>query len=330
MKRLIILLCILSLPHLAITADKYLGQDPPGLQEKIFLPGLISSGLYERDIAVNKEGTEIYYTIMARGLSLIMVTRLIEGRWTEPEVAPFSSNLDYQYAEPALSPDGNKIYFLCTAPPKGEEPKPGWGHQHIWVSDRPKNNQWSKPYEIGPSVNSNDSQFFPSFTSDNTLYYTFSPASDPMRSIIYRSRFIDGSFQKPEPLPSPVNCEGNIYNAVISPDESFLIACVQGRSINKSPETAEYFVYFRSKDDTWSEPVNLSKAIDKEGTSAISVSLSPDGKYIFFASDREKLISRLKGRSLTLSDLNEAFNSHGNGYSDIYWVSSDILKDLAH
>ncbi len=329
MKKLALLLCIISLLQSAISADKYLGQDPPGKQEKIFLPGLISSGLYERDIALNKEGTEIYYTIMARGLSIIMVTRLIDGKWSEPEIASFSSNLDYKYAEPALSPDGDKIYFLSTAPRQGEEPKPGWGHQHIWVADRLENGKWSKPYELGPPVTSEDSQYFPSLTSGKTLYYTFSPSSDPMKPMIYRSRFINGSYHQPEPLPPPVNSDGAIYNAVIAPDEIFLIACVQGRKINKDPEVPEYFVYFRSKDDTWSEPVNLSKAIDKEGTSAISASLSPDGKYIFFASNRENLISRLKGTSLTLSDLNEAFNSHGNGYSDIYWVSSDILKDLA-
>jgi hypothetical protein len=327
-KTLFLLLLSTSLLFSAENMNLYLGQDVPGMKEKIFFPGLISAGLYERDIAINNERTEIYYSLMVRGLSVIMVTRLVDGNWTEPEAASFASNIKYKFAEPALSPDGKKIYFLSTAPRKGEEPKPGWGHQHIWIADRLMSGDWSEPYEIGVPVTSDDSQYYPSFTKEGTLYYTYSLKSDPLKPKIFRSKCIKGVFQEPEELPAPVNGSGAIYNAAISPDESYLLACVQGRDFNKNPKAPEYFVFFRNEDDTWSDPVNLSEIFDKEGTGAISISISPDGKYIFFASDRGDFLSKLEGKPLKSSTISGAFNSNGNGYSDIYWISADVLKDL--
>ncbi|MBN2135659.1 MAG: PD40 domain-containing protein [Acidobacteria bacterium] len=327
-KMLFLVFLIMSSLIFAEDKSNYLGQEPPGTKEKVFFPGVISAGLYERDIAINNEGTEIYYSLMVRGISVIMVTRLVDGNWTESEAASFSANLSYKFAEPAFSPDGKKIYFLSTAPRKGEEPKPGWGHQHIWIADRLENGGWSEPYEIGAPVTSDDGQFFPSFTKTGTLYYTYSPSSDPLKPKLYRSKYINGAFQEPEELPAPVNGSGSIYNAAISPDESYLLACVQGRDFNKDPKIPEYFVFFRNDDDTWSEPVNLSNIIDKEGSGAISISVSSDGKYIFFSSDRGDFASKLEGKRLTSSTITAVFNSYGNGYSDIYWISTDILKNL--
>ena len=70
----------------------YLGQEPPGDTPRLFAPGVVSTGLLDRDIAMLPDGSEIYFGAAAPGyaVSSILVTRrLPDGRWTTPEVASF-------------------------------------------------------------------------------------------------------------------------------------------------------------------------------------------------------------------------------------------------
>ena len=69
----------------------YLGQEPPGAEAAVFAPGIVSTGMYERDIAISADGSEIYWGVVlgSYGHSLIMQVRMGEdGRWGEPSVAP--------------------------------------------------------------------------------------------------------------------------------------------------------------------------------------------------------------------------------------------------
>ena len=113
----------------------YLGQAPPGLEPEIFAPGIVSTGLATRDIAMTPDGGELYFAVTLGGRTMIMVTRQQGGVWTEPAVAPFSGR--YLDIEPAISPDGQRFFFLSTRDRRpGQEEKSGWVYQDIWVMDR--------------------------------------------------------------------------------------------------------------------------------------------------------------------------------------------------
>jgi Tol biopolymer transport system component len=87
-------------------------------------------------------------------------------------------------------------------------------------------------------------------------------------------------------------------------------------------------VVFRSDDDTWSEPVNLGDAINRSEGREWSASLSPDGKYLFFMSSRttETTESPLTGKSI--AELLAASTQPGQGSSDIWWVSAEVVEQL--
>lgn len=310
----------------SIQKGPYLGQADPGESPRIFAPGFISTGLYERDITMNQNGTEIFYGIGFGKFVTIMVTRLLNGCWTEPEVASFASDLKYFYFEPCLSHDGNKILFLCTRPPEGKEPKPGWGHQNIWASDRKENGEWSEPYDLGPPINSTQAEYFPSLTKDGTLYFTRQTSDSG--SSIYCSRWVDGQFKEPEKLPDTVNSKGNLYNACIAGDESFLVSCVAENDDGSPPGTAGYYVFFRSSDDSWSEGIKLGESINPPGVNASSPYLSPDGKYFFFSSVRTGINDLTDLKPLKQSRILEYHNSPQNGHSDIYWIDVKVIHNL--
>ena len=56
-----ILLASLIPTLLGAQTGPYLGQTPPGTTPKLFAPGVVSTGLYERDFAVAPEGREFFY-----------------------------------------------------------------------------------------------------------------------------------------------------------------------------------------------------------------------------------------------------------------------------
>ena len=305
----------------------YLGQKQPGAAPELFAPGFVCTGMSERDVAIAPDGREIYFGVMSASAASIMVTRLENGRWTEPAVAPFAADSRYLHFEPCLSADGKRMLFLTTRPTAGEETKSGWANQNIFAADRVEDGTWGEPYDLGAPVNTTGTEFFPSLTRDGTLYYSCgAPRSGHLK--IVRSRFVDGRYQVPDTLPEAVNGKGVPYNAFIAPDESYLIACVEGRADGAEPGWPQYFIFFRDAQDRWSEGVCLGKDVSPVGGNAGSAYVSPDGKYLFFGSTKPREIETTPGNPVSLRTLREANSRPRNGNSDIYWMEASFLDRL--
>jgi hypothetical protein len=309
-----------------LTGD-YLGENSPGDTPQLFAAGVVSTGMYERDFAITGDGKEIYYGLAWGSVVTIMTIHQGKDRWSEPEVASFARDFNYFHFEPSITQDGKRIFFLCTRPREGQEPKPGWTHQNIWAADRNVDGTWGEPYDLGPPVNSEDNEYFPSVTGDRTLYFTHSKKADN-KPVLFRSRFIDGKYTEPEKLPDEVNETGDCYNACIAPDESYLIACVNAREDSVTPGMANYYVFFRSEEDVWSEGINLGEKINPKGLGALSPAVSPDGKYFFFALTKSDSLDFKQGEKVTLSQIQKIYASPQNGSSDIYWVGTEVIEAL--
>ncbi|MBK6824855.1 MAG: PD40 domain-containing protein [Saprospiraceae bacterium] len=81
-----------------------------------FLPEIVSQFPNVRDAAIFVSGDEIYFTVQSYlgELSAIVVSKFQDGKYSYPEVAPFSGK--YHDLEPFLSPDGLRLYFHPTVP----------------------------------------------------------------------------------------------------------------------------------------------------------------------------------------------------------------------
>ena len=114
----------------------YLGQDPPGGSPQLFAPGVVSTGMFTRDIAINREGTEIYFCVAVGNYAVttILSTRLRDGMWSSPEVMPHMDRPGSMNLEPCLSPDGQSLFFFSDRPDSaaGETV----GEEDIWVMRR--------------------------------------------------------------------------------------------------------------------------------------------------------------------------------------------------
>lgn len=304
-----------------LTGD-YLGQELPGLTPKLFAPGIVSTGLSERDMAITPDGNEIYYSGVVganHNFSAILVVKRVEGRWSKPEVAPFSGH--FMDLEPAISPDGQRFFFLSNRPLPGAEES--LGGEDIWVMERTAEG-WGAPSNLGPPVNSEAPEFFPSVTRDGTLYFT--RRGEGRSEMIFRSRWVDGAYSEPEELGSEVNSGQTQFNAFIAPDESYLVVCVWGR--DDSLGGVDYYVVFRSPDDVWSAPINLGEGISMVEGAEWSPYVSPDGRYFFFMSSRATIQEGHSPERLDYEDMQRLHALPMNGNSDIWWVDAEVIARL--
>jgi ketosteroid isomerase-like protein len=313
-------------PSFAARSGAYLGEKPPGDTPALFAPRLVSGGLDERDVAISDDGGEIYFGVMTGQRATILVTRQVDGHWTEPVVASFAADPAFMAFEPSLSADGKRVLFLSTRPTAGEEKRPGWANQNLFAADRLPDGSWGEPYDLGAPVNTKDAEFYPSLTRDGTLYFTRGKPRGPY--VIVRSRQMDGRFQEPDTLPAAVNGKGTPYNAFVARDESYLVACVDGRTDGAEPGRPQYFVFFRDPDDRWSEGVCLGPTVSPGGGGSGSTSVSPDGRCFFFASVKQDEPAAAPEGPVTLRSLRTAATRPRNGNLDIYWLDAAFLERL--
>lgn len=298
----------------------YLGQKPPGELPVPFAPGIITTGMYTRDVTLTPDGTELYFCVSAYGFNLIFYTKQIDGIWSEPAPAPFIKDFQYMYYEPHVTPNGRRLLFLSNRPSIDREEE----NEDIWAVDR-IGEEWGEPYNLGSPVNSEHSEFYPSTTRDGTIYFTRQLKGKPAGHI-YRSRFVDGRYSEPEKLGPQVNCGANQYNAFIDPDERYIIVPVLGRT--DSYGSTDYYVVFRDENDRWSDPINMGGNVNTRSGREYSAYVSPDGKYFFFMSSRTIPVYEGPKFLLSFTELSSAYAQPQNGNADIFWMDAGIIARL--
>ena len=225
-----------------------------------------------------------------------MVTRQIDGRWTTPERARFSRH--ESDVDPAISPDGKRVFFSTRRPRPGEIETRESGFD-IWFADRLARD-WGEEQFLGLAVNSGDSQVYPTATRDGTLYFQAVREGGYGKADIYRSQLVAGEYQTPENLGPVINSENYEGDVFIDPDERYLIVSIYGREDGFGE--GDLYVSFRDSDGSWSPLENMGSAVNSDKRDFCPM-VTPDGRYFFFSSNRF-------------------------GAGDILWVDAGIIGKL--
>ncbi|WP_298238834.1 hypothetical protein [uncultured Algibacter sp.] len=137
--------------------------------------------------------------------------------WTNFKVLPFCKP-KYSYAHPALSPDGKTLYFTANIRGGKETTK---GGSDIFKVTILGNNTYSEPKNLGSKVNSYSREMFPFISSDNTLYLASNRPNGFGGFDIYRSTMNeDGTFNKSEKLPKPINSNKDDFSLIMDTSSS--------------------------------------------------------------------------------------------------------------
>jgi hypothetical protein len=289
-------------------------------EPKVFQPGVISTGDYEVCPQFSTDGRTFYFVKSTPDMNFwtIVFSQLNGGEWSEPQVAPFSGK--YSDADEFITVDGRRMFFISRRPVSAQISPNAAGKLDIWMMDRTANG-WSEPRNLGRPVNSEGSEYFPTLTRDGTLYFGSARSGGKGGVDLYRSRFLNGSYQEPENLGDAINTTFDEFEPFIAPDESFLIFMAGGR-----PDGLGGFDLFISYNDhgRWSKAKNLGAPFNSTADE-LSPRISFDGKYFYWASSRS-VIDKPKSQAWTRSTLLSAYHSPGNGLGDIYYVEAGALK----
>jgi Tol biopolymer transport system component len=271
----------------------YLGQKPPGTTPEIFAPGIVSTTAHEFSCCFMPDGKEFFFA--RRDLKLnqtvLFVTKLVDGAWTEPSVALFVEN-EYSF-EPSVTPNSQRLYFQSGKPIPGQTGPP----MNVLYVER-EGERWGMPKNPGPPFN--PAQAMGISSTLNGTIYTTDISGGPGSECIAVMRKINGEYQKLERLGPPINKDIQGMYPFVAPDESYLIF-----SSRKPAEKIDsvLLISYKGSDGRWGEP----RLIDV-GMSAGLPLVSPDGRFLFFTSGERgksdiywvsaKIIERGRGKEV--------------------------------
>ncbi len=163
----------------------------------------------------------------------------VNGLWSAPELVDLGTS-DYSAGHPALSKDGNRLYFISDMPG-------GSGGTDIYFSNyNITTGKWSPAINAGTAVNTSGNEMFLSLTNDaegnEYLYFSsdgregsggldiyFSAIANPSffcnvvpkNDAVSADEAINQGFSKPVHLYAPLNSSGDDFGMIFSADGIF-------------------------------------------------------------------------------------------------------------
>ncbi|MFM7021686.1 MAG: OmpA family protein [Flavobacteriales bacterium] len=165
------------------------------LGNKIYFFPSLNTNEHEGPACFTADGTEIYFTRTVDGDRLNKSDKVVtntlqvfhsqlqkDSTWSVPESAfPFNS-IEYSVLHPWISEDKKRIFFASNMPG-------GIGGTDIYTCYLLKNGQWSKPYNLGPEVNSTENELYPFYDNDGHLYFSSNGHPGMGKLDIFRSTY---------------------------------------------------------------------------------------------------------------------------------------------
>ena len=235
------------------------------------------SNYYKRKMIVNKE--------KENNLKIFKAS-LIDGEWKNLEELPFNSD-DYSVGHPTLSKDGKTLFFVSDMPG-------GQGGTDLYKSTL-VNGSWTKPENLGNTVNTDQNEMFPYYHSDESLYFS-SDAHNTMGGLDVFITYFNGTrWVQPENLNYPLNSEKDDFSFSMNKDnKTGFVSSTRAKvdkmySFDKNPPTFNLYGIAREKGtqipiegvivEVTNSATNeiISMVSDKKGN--FKLKLSPESEY---------------------------------------------------
>ena len=168
----------------------------------------------------------------------IMKSSRSGSSWGDPVTVTIANidSLDV-IGHPTLTDDELIMYFAA-------DRKGGFGGKDIWVTTREdKGSDFSRPFNLGPVVNTAGDEMFPFLRNDSTLYFS-SNGHGGMGGLDIFVTTIDstGNWGMPKNLRSPINSIGNDFAIVFHPTEERGFFASNRDSRNGLDDDIYYFI----------------------------------------------------------------------------------------
>ena len=274
---------------------------PAGDTARMFARGTISTDEFEHSAPIfSPDGkTVLWSTIeLPSWKARIWEMNYADGKWSSPHFASFiDTNANQVY--PNFSPDVKTVYFSSDRMlPSGVRPTTG---NRLWTVEKTATG-WSNPQPLDSAISAGG-DYATSVANNGNLYFIHGAFRSKDWNI-FLSKKNGSTMTKPQALAA-INSEGYEDGVFIAPDESYLI--FESDRPGGIDSSIDLYISFKQINGDWGKPVNMGPKINSPVSERFS-RVSPDGKYLFFGSNRRKV--------------------NGNTNFDIYWISASIIDEL--
>jgi outer membrane protein OmpA-like peptidoglycan-associated protein len=200
----------------------------------------------------------------------------LNGQWQQATYLSNNINTpEYNEGAQSITQDGKFLFFTgCNRPD-------GLGRCDIYVSQK-KGDDWAKPFDLPPPINTPGWESQPSISSDGrTLYFTSNRKGGYGGYDIWKSTLTDKGWGNPVNLGPNINTAFDEQSAFIHPDDSTLYFCSDGWP---GLGGKDLFVSRLGKDGQWGKPVNLGYPINTSGDEN-GLTLTAEGSHAFYSSN---------------------------------------------
>lgn len=167
--------------------------------------------------SISPDGKYLFFTGCNRpdgiGRCDIYVSRKEGNEWGKAKNLGSVINSDFWEAQPAISPDGNTLYFVSNRPG-------GIGGYDIWKSTLTDEGSWAEPINLGKQINTPYDESTPFMHADGkTLYFSSDGWPGLGNKDIFISKLNDsGQFCEPLNLGFPINTFNDETGFIVTSD----------------------------------------------------------------------------------------------------------------
>lgn len=213
-----------------------------GWSEPTPLNSILSISSWQADAMLTRDGQAMLFAAYERdednppSINLYVARKDANGKWTKPVSLGPAINTAHTERSPYLHPDGKTLYF-CS------DRDGGYGGLDVWCTTRLNEHswtEWSKPVNLGPTINSEFSECWYKISNDGT-YAIYAVKGNGVHRL-YQTELPQAV--RPAPIASIagrlINQQGEPIDGVIR-WENLQTGETLGQIVN-DPEDGSYFV----------------------------------------------------------------------------------------
>ncbi len=197
------------------------------------------------------------------------------GKWSKPQSISDVINTQYNEGTCSISADGRTLIFTnCQG-------RRSYGGCDLFITQK-VGDEWSKPMNLGPEVNSRFWESQPSLSADGrTLYFVSTrPTGLGKRDIYVTYQNVDRTWSRPKNLGTPINTEEDEVSPFIHANGQTLYFSSDGH-----PGFGSFDLYVTEMEqNAWQEPKNLGYPLNTF-EEQVSLFVTADGKKGYYSNE---------------------------------------------
>ena len=211
----------------------------------------------------------------------LYVSKLEGGYFGQVKELPINSD-DFSNAHPAISPDGNTLYFASNR-------DGGFGETDLYYITRSADG-WTAPVNLGPVLNTEGEECFPYVAEDGVLYFSSTGHIGAGGLDIFKSVMKSKNWMRPTNLGYPINSRKDDFGPCLDPGNESGFFCSNRADNGSIQDDLYYFSYnptiairgqSRAAGDLHFLDGSIARLYDDDGNLLFEQKMDVDGAFDF-------------------------------------------------